>query len=99
MSPFISSMPAPGLIEMPPLSKTTPLPTKATGRSFGLPPFHCMIAKPRRPHGALRHAEQRAHAELLHFRFGEDFDFDAELFQLLRLGREFDRTEDVRRAR
>ena len=31
MSPFMSSMPAAGLIEMPPESKQTPLPTKATG--------------------------------------------------------------------
>ena len=45
MSPFMSSMPAAGLIEMPPESKTTPLPTKATGLSFGLPPFHCMTTR------------------------------------------------------
>ena len=31
MSPFMSSMPAAGLIEMPPVSKHTPLPMKATG--------------------------------------------------------------------
>ncbi len=31
MSPFMSSMPPAGLIEMPPVSKTTPLPTKQTG--------------------------------------------------------------------
>ena len=31
MSPFMSSMPPPGLIEMPPESNTTPLPTKAIG--------------------------------------------------------------------
>ena len=36
MSPFMSSMPAAGLIEMPPVSKTTPLPMKAIGLSFGL---------------------------------------------------------------
>ena len=34
MSPFMSSMPPAGLIEMPPVSKTTPLPTKATGCSL-----------------------------------------------------------------
>ncbi len=44
MSPFMSSMPPAGLIEMPPVSKTTPLPTKATGASFALPPFQRMIA-------------------------------------------------------
>jgi len=31
MSNFISSMPAAGLIEMPPVSKMMPLPTSATG--------------------------------------------------------------------
>ena len=31
MSIFISCIPAPGLSEMPPVSKVTPLPTKATG--------------------------------------------------------------------
>ena len=31
MSHFMSSMPPAGLIEMPPVSKVTPLPTKATG--------------------------------------------------------------------
>ena len=36
MSPFMSSMLAAGLIEMPPVSKVTPLPTKATGFAFGL---------------------------------------------------------------
>ena len=39
MSPFMSSMPAAGLIEMPPVSKQTPLPMKATGASPFLPPF------------------------------------------------------------
>ncbi len=36
-------MPAAGLIEMPPVSKHTPLPMKATGASFFLPPFQRMI--------------------------------------------------------
>ena len=43
MSPFMSSMPAAGLIEMPPVSKQTPLPMKATGASPFLPPFQRMI--------------------------------------------------------
>ena len=44
MSPFMSSMPAAGLMEMPPVSKVTPLPMKATGfffDPFGAP-FHFM---------------------------------------------------------
>ena len=44
MSHFMSSMPAAGLIEMPPVSKVTPLPTNATGWSFAPPPFHCMTS-------------------------------------------------------
>jgi len=45
MSHFMSSMPPAGLIEMPPVSKVTPLPTKASGRwslASGAP-FHCMM--------------------------------------------------------
>ncbi len=42
MSPFMSSMPAAGFIELPPVSKVTPLPTKAIGRSPALPPFQRM---------------------------------------------------------
>ena len=45
MSPFISSMPSAGLRLMPPLSKQTPLPTKASGWAFGsAAPFHWMTA-------------------------------------------------------
>ena len=43
MSPFMSSMPAAGLIERPPVSKHTPLPMKATGASLFLPPFQRMM--------------------------------------------------------
>ena len=39
MSMVMSSMPAAGLMEMPPVSKTTPLPTSASGASSP-PPFH-----------------------------------------------------------
>ena len=42
MSPFMSSMPAAGLIEMPPVSKQTPLPMKVTGAAPRLPPFQRM---------------------------------------------------------
>ena len=51
--------------------------------------------KARRSDGALRHAEQRAHAELLHFLFGQDFHFDAQFFQLARLFRKVHRPEHV----
>ena len=43
MSPFMSSMLAAPLMEMPPVSKQTPLPTKATGCSPFLAPFQRMI--------------------------------------------------------
>ena len=39
MSYFISSMPPPGLSEIPPVSKVMPLPTSTTGASFALPPM------------------------------------------------------------
>src|SRR5918996_665531 len=39
MSPFMSSMLAAGLIEMPPVSKHTPLPMNAIGGVPFLPPF------------------------------------------------------------
>ena len=42
MSPFMSSMPDAGLIEMPPVSKQTPLPMNATGGVPFLPPFQRM---------------------------------------------------------
>ena len=38
MSNFISSISAPGLSEMPPVSKVMPLPTSATGLFFFGPP-------------------------------------------------------------
>ena len=66
MSPFMSSMPPAGLIEMPPVSNTTPLPTKQTGLAllgFGAMPLHDDDA--RGPLAALGHAQQRAHPELL----------------------------------
>ena len=95
MSPFMSSMPAAGFIELPPVSKVTPLPTKAIGLSLGLPPFQRMTTR-RAPRGRpLSHAEQRAHAELAHLLFGQDLDTDAELFQRLRRGCELDRAEHV----
>ena len=41
----------------------------------------------RRPRRALRDAEQRAHAELLHLLLGQDLDLDAERFEFLGAGR------------
>ena len=42
MSPFMSSMPAAGFMEMPPVSKHTPLPTKASVLArLDLAPCHC----------------------------------------------------------
>ena len=51
---------------MPPVSKVTPLPTSATGASpaFAAVPAHDQQL--RLALRALRHAEQRAHAELGH---------------------------------
>ena len=41
MSNFISSISAPGLSEMPPVSKVMPLPTSATGAWRADPPWYC----------------------------------------------------------
>ncbi len=79
MSPFMSSMPAAGLIEMPPVSKHTPLPMKATGALAFLaavPAHHHHAALARR---ALPDAEQRVHAELAQRGHVEHLDRDAEL--------------------
>mmetsp|Transcript_24059 Transcript_24059/g.44300 ORF Transcript_24059/g.44300 Transcript_24059/m.44300 type:complete len:238 (-) Transcript_24059:5924-6637(-) len=42
MSMVMSSMPPAGFRLMPPVSKTTPLPTSANGASPSVPPFHCI---------------------------------------------------------
>ena len=43
MSYFISSIVGDGLMEMPPVSKVTPLPTSTMGLSFVLPPLYSAI--------------------------------------------------------
>ncbi len=81
MSPFMSSMPAAGLIEMPPVSKHTPLPMNATGSAPFLPPFQRMTTTRLSCAEPWPTAEQRVHAELLHRRDVEHLDRDAELLQ------------------
>ena len=78
MSHFISSMPAAGLIEMPPLSKHTPLPTSATGGASAAPPLPAHDRDPRLARAALRDPEQRPHAELAQLRRAEDLDLEAD---------------------
>ena len=78
MSHFISSMPAAGLIEMPPLSKVTPLPIKASGGAPTSPAVPAHHDQPRRAHAALRDAEQRTHAETAHALLVEHLDIEAE---------------------
>ena len=97
MSPFMSSMPAAGLIEMPPVSKHTPLPMKATGASPFLPPFQRMTTMRLSRARALADAEQRVHAELLHRLDVEHLDRDAELLQRRGAAGEFLRIEHVGR--
>ena len=97
MSPFMSSMLAAPLMEMPPVSKQTPLPMKATGCSPFLAPFQRMITVRLGSRRALADAEQRAHAEFGHRLDVEHVDIDAELPELAGAAREFDRIEHVRR--
>ena len=64
MSNFISSISAAGLSEMPPVSKVMPLPTSTTGAS---PLARAVVAQhdeAQRLGRALRHRQERAHAEL-----------------------------------
>ena len=86
MSMVISSMPAAGLIEMPPVSKTTPLPTSAKGAASP-PPFHCMTTTFDGLSEPMPDREQRAHAEPLELGLLEHLDLDAELAQGRRAGR------------
>ena len=80
MSSFIRSMPSAGLIEMPPVSKVMPLPTRprtgAAGCARGL------VAQdddPRRLDAAARHAQQQSHPEAGDLVLVEDLDRDAGL--------------------
>ena len=83
MSPFMSSMRgAAGLIEMPPVSNTTPLPTKASGCASAAPPFQRSTTSRLSLRRALPDAEKRPHAEFRHRLFVENLDLDAELQQL-----------------
>ena len=67
MSYFIFSMPSAGLMEMPPVSKVTPLPTRPRWSDpvRALRPV-LQDDQSRRLSAALRYAEKRAHAELPH---------------------------------
>ena len=97
MSPFMSSMLAAGLIEMPPVSKHTPLPMKASGGVPFLPPFQRMIddaALLREPCPTPSSAPMPSLRIALHV---EDLDPDAELAQLRGAARELDRIENVGR--
>ncbi len=98
MSPFMSSMPAAGLSEMPPVSKVTPLPTKTIGSPpFGagaLPLHHHDMT---RLHAALPDGEQRIHAELCSVLRAEHLDLHAELGELLGALSELGRPEHVGR--
>ena len=74
MSYFISCMFSAGLIEMPPESKVSPLPTSASRSSLpGLPLYRNTISLAGSSLPA-RHAEQRAHAELAHALFVDHFN-------------------------
>ena len=97
MSPFMSSMPAAGLIEMPPVSKHTPLPMKATGSTPRLPPFQRMMTQRLSRSEPWPDAEQRIHAELAHGGDVEHLDRHAELFQVAGTAGEFFRKEHVGR--
>ena len=90
-------MPAPGFSEMPPESKHTPLPMKASGCASSraaVPAHEDHLDSSRR---ALPHAEQRAHAERLHRRNVEDLDQDTEFSQVGRAASKLPRVEYIGR--
>ena len=63
MSSFMRSMPSAGLIEMPPESNVTPLPTRPSTGVVGAAGGSCRDHdQPRRLRAALRDAEQQSHA-------------------------------------
>ena len=97
MSPFMSSMLAAGLMEMPPVSKQTPLPIKATGCIAALAAVPAHDHGPAGLRGALGDAEQRAHSEFRHGLDVENLDLDAKLAQLAGAAREFHREQHVGR--
>jgi hypothetical protein len=75
MSYFIFSIPSHFLREMPPVSKVTPLPTRAVHGDPGIPPRYS--ATTRRGGAALRHGEDPA--GLQGGKFGETQDADTHL--------------------
>ena len=96
MSPFMSSMLAAGLIEMPPVSKHTPLPMKATGASPFLPPFQRMMTtrlSRSEPCPTPSNARMPSFVERL---LVENLDRDAGLAQGRCAAREFFRIENIR---
>src|ERR1700716_73925 len=101
MSPFMSSMPAAGLIEMPPGSKHTPLPMKATGAASRLPPVQRITAT-RPPRAGVRRraradARQGVHAEPPRGGAVEHVDAHAEPLERAGPARELDRKQHVGR--
>ena len=93
----MSSMFGAGLIEIPPVSKQTPLPMNATGaspRSSAIPTHHHDAALARR---TLTDAEKSVHAEFFHRLDVKNFDGDAKLFQCPCAACEFFRVKDIGR--
>ena len=82
MSYFIFSMPSAGLMEMPPVSKVTALPTRPMTGAPGLRSGGRVgdDDHARRLDAALRDAEQRAHFQFGDFLFVEDVDGEAGFF-------------------
>ena len=97
MSPFMSSMPPAGLIEMPPVSKQTPLPTKATGcvALLAAVPAHDHGAA--RPCRALRRRRAARPCRASSSPCVEHLDLDAELAQQARRGARTPPEKHVRR--
>ncbi len=83
MSHFIASIPSAGLIEMPPVSKVMPLPTRTTGVAPALPPFQRIASSRDGRTEPCADSEQGAHAELAHLLLVEHLELDPERLEPL----------------
>ena len=94
ISPFMSSIPPAGLMEIPPVSKHTPLPINATGCLTGRPiPLHDNHLTG--VHTALPDTEQRPHAQFFHLRFAQHFYFHTQFTQRFSALGKFRRCQNI----
>ena len=85
------------MIEIPPVSKQTPLPMNATGASPALPPFQRITTTRLSRSRTLTDAEKSVHAEFFHRLDVKNVDGDTKFFQGPYAACEFFRIKDIGR--